>query len=182
MRKKDENLKESLLDCAREIAAAEGTDAINIRRIARQAGIATGTVYNYFSNKDDILLALTEEYWRKTLTEMQDAVRAESFVGQLEGIYAFLRVRISDSAGVLMGSLRNVEAAGRERMQHMHKVLREALLRSMEQDSAICEGIWNKQFTKEQYADFIIMNMMVLLRTDVREISFFLEIVRRTLY
>lgn len=182
MRKKDENLRESLLDCAREIAAAEGTDAINIRRIAKQAGIATGTVYNYFSNKEDILLALTEEYWRKTLMEMRDAIGAESFVGQLEEIYTFLRIRISDSAGVLMGSLRNVEAAGRERMQHMHRVLREALLRSMEQDSGIRESIWDEQFKKEQYADFIIMNMMVLLRTDVHDISFFLEIVKRTLY
>ena len=62
MRKKDDTLRSNLLNLARNIADEKGIDAINIRAIANKAGVATGTVYNYFSNKDEILLALTEEY------------------------------------------------------------------------------------------------------------------------
>lgn len=182
MRKKDETLKETLLVCARDIANTQDTNAINIRRIAKQAGVATGTVYNYFSNKDDILLALTEEYWRKTFVEMHDEIHAGSFVGQLAEMYCFLRTRISDSAGMLMSSLSNVEAAGREKMRSMQQVLRGAIIQRMQQDANVRDSIWNETFTKEQYADFIIMNMMGLLRTDAHDIDFFLEIVKRTLY
>ena len=63
VRKKDDTLRDTLLNLARSIANTEGIDAINIRTLAQRAGIATGTMYNYFSNKEEILLALTEEYW-----------------------------------------------------------------------------------------------------------------------
>ena len=74
MRKKDDALRDSLLALCRETAEREGLEAINIRSIAKRAGVAAGTVYNYFSGKDDILLALTEEYWREALAEMDRAV------------------------------------------------------------------------------------------------------------
>ncbi|MDE6891256.1 MAG: TetR/AcrR family transcriptional regulator, partial [Lachnospiraceae bacterium] len=61
MRKKDDTLRDTLISLARSIADTDGIDAINILTIAQKAGIATGTMYNYFSNKDEILLALTEE-------------------------------------------------------------------------------------------------------------------------
>lgn len=65
MRRKDDTLRDTLLDCARNIADTDGIEAINIRSIAGKAGVAAGTVYNYFSSKDEILLALTEEYWKQ---------------------------------------------------------------------------------------------------------------------
>ena len=67
MRRKDDTLRDTLLNLARNIADTQGIDAVNIRAIAQRAGIATGTMYNYFSNKEEILLALTEEYWKQTL-------------------------------------------------------------------------------------------------------------------
>lgn len=61
MRKKNDTLRSTLLDAARQIADTEGLEAVNIRSLAGKAGVAAGTVYNYFSDKDEILLALTEE-------------------------------------------------------------------------------------------------------------------------
>ena len=83
MRKKDDTLRDTLLDCARCVADAEGIEAVNIRSIARKAGIATGTVYNYFANKDEILLALTEAYWKQALVELGDAITSDSFCGHI---------------------------------------------------------------------------------------------------
>ena len=59
VRKKDDSLRGALIDYARELAEKEGPEAVNIRSLAGKAGIATGTVYNYFSCKDEILLALS---------------------------------------------------------------------------------------------------------------------------
>lgn len=182
MRKKDENLQSKIMDIARDMLAASGPDSITIRAVAEKAGIATGTVYNYYRNKDDILLALTEEYWRMTLSEMHRAVMAENFCGQLEKIYEFLLGRIHQSGGMLMGSLRNVEASGRERMQSMQRELGNTLIQRMDADSAIRKDIWNEIFTKEQYAGFILMNFMMLLQMQSQDIRFFLEIIKRTLY
>ena len=182
MRKKDETLQASLLDCARGIVAQEGAEAVNIRRLAKEAGIATGTVYNYFASKEDVLLALTEAYWRETLAEMREAVRAETFSGQLREIFNFLRGRITGPAGGMMRSLRAVEETGRERMRSMQAVLREALVQRLRADARIRAGVWSETFTQARYADFILRNMLALLSAGEDSIRFFLEVVERTLY
>ena len=44
MRKKDDTLRDTLLNLSREIADTEGIEAVNIRSIAGKAGVATGRV------------------------------------------------------------------------------------------------------------------------------------------
>lgn len=182
MRRKDETLRDTLLQCAREMVESDGIGAVNIRALAQKAGVATGTVYNYFSNKDEILLALTEGYWQLTLEEMKTAVTADSFSGQLEEIFHFLRERIEHSAGKLMSSLGNVEAAGQERMATMQSALQTALICRMEQDGNVRQDIWKENFTKEQFARFITRNMTILLKSGDADFDFFLTIVKRTIY
>ena len=104
LKRKNDTLRETILFYAREIADREGLERINIRSIAKKAGIASGTVYNYFSNKDEILLALTEEYWHQALLEMETVVQGDSFCEQVEQIFIFLRERIDSTAGKLMGT------------------------------------------------------------------------------
>lgn len=182
MRRKDDTLRDTLLDYARFLADTEGVDSINIRSIAQKAGVATGTVYNYFSNKDEILFALTEEFWKKTLLEMRTAITADTFCGQLEEIFGFLKERIDSTARVLMRSLGNVEATGQERMTSMQTALETELIRRMDQDENVHKDIWNKSFTKEQYAHFIMMNMLLLLRDKSSDFNFFITIIKKTIY
>ncbi len=182
MRKKDETLRETLLNAAQNIADTEGIEAVNIRSIARKAGVASGTMYNYFSNKDEILLALTERYWKKTLLEMRAEITASSFCGQLQEIFCFLKVRIEQSAGRLMHSLGNVEAAGQVQMASMQAVLEETLMQGMEQDADIRRDVWDETFTREQLVRFIMMNMTMSLKTRAPDIAFLITMIRRTIY
>lgn len=182
MRKKDGTLRGTLLDLAREIVATDGPGGLSIRVLAKRAGVASGTVYNYFANKDDILLVLTEEYWQNTLEEMRGEIHEHSFAGQLCEIYSFLQSRVASSAGMLMGSLGNVESAGRQRMQSMQQVLRASIIERLHADDAIRQDVWNAMLTEEGFADFVIMNVMVLLRGNAPNIDFFIEIVKRILY
>ncbi len=182
MRRKDDTLRDTLLCCARETADREGIDAVNIRSIAQKAGVAAGTVYNYFSNKDEILLELTEEYWRRTLLDMRTAVTSGSFCGQLEKIFAFLRERIDSSAGKLMGSLGNVETAGHERMASMQASFEKSLMERMAKDTRIRGDVWDEVFTREQFARFIVMNMTMLLKTRASDIRFLTAVIERTIY
>lgn len=185
MRRKDETLQATILNLAREIAASQGPDAISIRAIAKKADIATGTIYNYYSGKQEILLALTEEYWHTTLLEMQSVITSEAFCDQLEEIYRFLKNRISQSAGMLMQSLAgaSMEAAGRTQMQAMQQILRCSLLRRMEADPRIRDDIWSPpSYTPKLYADFILASMVTSLTRREDEIQFLIELVKRTLY
>lgn len=59
LRKKRKNeTNEKILSAAREIFFSKGYSETTIEEIAEQAGIAVGTVYNFFKTKADILIAV----------------------------------------------------------------------------------------------------------------------------
>jgi AcrR family transcriptional regulator len=57
--------REDILDCAATIATEGGYDAVKMRTVADDAGIAVGTLYRYFPTKPHVLVAvLTREFER----------------------------------------------------------------------------------------------------------------------
>ena len=53
--------RERIIDAARQLFAANGFEASTTRDIADTAGIASGTLFNYFATKEDILASLAAE-------------------------------------------------------------------------------------------------------------------------
>ncbi|MDD4311075.1 MAG: TetR/AcrR family transcriptional regulator [Eubacteriales bacterium] len=182
MRKKDAEIKKTLLSCANRIECSEGVGAISIRRLAAEANIAIGTVYHYFDSKQDVLLTLTEEYWKEALLQMRERITAEHFDEQLREIINFLRSKMNDCAEILMQSLQDDAETGRLRMASMQRVLRQSLIERMESDDAIADSVWSESFTKEAFADFVFLNVLSLLQRKDADTVAFLEIVNRILY
>jgi AcrR family transcriptional regulator len=61
--------KNQILDAASLVFAEKGFHSTTIREIAKQAGVADGTIYNYFDNKPALLLGIFE---RMKATVLQD--------------------------------------------------------------------------------------------------------------
>src|SRR6058998_3459668 len=56
-----ENLRQEILDAARELFVREGIESVSIRKIADRIEYSPGTIYLYFSDKAEILRTLCEE-------------------------------------------------------------------------------------------------------------------------
>lgn len=52
---------ELILDAALKVIAKNGFHGSQISKIAKEAGVADGTIYLYFKNKEDILISLFQE-------------------------------------------------------------------------------------------------------------------------
>lgn len=52
---------ELILDAALKVIAENGFHGSQISKIAKEAGVADGTIYLYFKNKEDILISLFQE-------------------------------------------------------------------------------------------------------------------------
>src|SRR5436305_14297060 len=52
--------RNQILDAATKVFAAKGFHPTTIRDIAREAGIADGTIYNYFENKTALMLGILD--------------------------------------------------------------------------------------------------------------------------
>lgn len=62
---KPEKRRQQILECAKKLFSINGYYSTQISDIIREADIARGTVYQYFSNKDDIFITLLEDYYQK---------------------------------------------------------------------------------------------------------------------
>lgn len=69
--------REMILHAASHILTDGGYAACTVAAVAERAGIASGTVYNHFTNKS----ALVAELFRRHVTREVDAVRAASTLG-----------------------------------------------------------------------------------------------------
>jgi len=55
MKPRDPAKEQSLLDAALRVADREGLETLTIQKVAREAGLAVGTLYVYFEGKEDLL-------------------------------------------------------------------------------------------------------------------------------
>jgi len=63
MRIKEGNKEKDIIEAAIKVFAEKGYFKSKISKIADVAGVATGSVYVYFENKEDILLKIFEQLW-----------------------------------------------------------------------------------------------------------------------
>lgn len=78
-----------IIDAAVEVFAEKGFRAARISDIARSAGVADGTIYLYFKNKEDLLLVIFEEKMEQLLVELQASL--EGLDDPLQRIAAYTR-------------------------------------------------------------------------------------------
>jgi TetR/AcrR family transcriptional regulator, fatty acid metabolism regulator protein len=75
------------LEAAVRVFAEQGFHQATIAQIARQAGVADGTIYLYFKNKDDILVHIFNERTRLSFNRFREAVKeADGAVGKLKAL------------------------------------------------------------------------------------------------
>jgi len=72
VKEKLENKKKTILQAAKEVLIEENYNGISIKSIAKKAGIATGTFYLYFSNKDQLVETVVDEMYKKLLNSIKN--------------------------------------------------------------------------------------------------------------
>lgn len=68
--------KAGLLQTVETIVAAEGTDAVTTTRVAFECGVAVGTIYRYFTDRDAMLLAAYDENVARLVARCRTALQS----------------------------------------------------------------------------------------------------------
>lgn len=103
--------REAILEAARKCFLKQGYDAVTVRDVIRMTGLAAGTFYNYFPDKDSLFRAVLETRMTELNTAMHvvrgQATTVESFIN---GAFRTLFNRIADDPAFFRLILRNEHA------------------------------------------------------------------------
>lgn len=72
----------ALIDAAGRVFASKGYQAASVEEIAEEAGFSHGAVYSNFDGKEELFLAVFEQYMAKRVQELADATAAEGSLAE----------------------------------------------------------------------------------------------------
>lgn len=99
MARKKIDKTDAILQAALKVFAEHGFNGAQVSKIAKEAGIADGTIYLYFQNKEDILITV----YRTTLTEftqllterLQEALNADAAIQAIcETLFTYMEENV----------------------------------------------------------------------------------------
>lgn len=88
--------RDAILDAARTLFLEAGFFDVSMATIARQSGLAKGTVYLYFKTKEEIFLALSTEELVHWLDELDGRLSNSAFPLSIEDFVAILIQDVSE--------------------------------------------------------------------------------------
>lgn len=96
MPKKIENVSGKIMESAMEIYRKEGYEGISIRKISSLSGIAVGTVYSYYADKETLIAQI----FSSSLEELKNSMMENIFLrDSKEALYGAVFAFITNAAG-----------------------------------------------------------------------------------
>ena len=86
--KKAITTKEKILENANKEARRKGLEKIGMREISSASSVALGTLYNYFPDKESLIIATISSIWNETIGNLK---KPEGFVSALSVFMMLLR-------------------------------------------------------------------------------------------
>ena len=123
-----EDVREDVLALSRRILLEEGPQALVIRRVASDLGLATGTIYNYFPSKDVLLAEIMLEDWQGLSTDFEKKLPGLSGIDGLAVLYGLVEEYSARFAPTWQTYTGNVEV----RRRQYHGVLVRQIARYMD--------------------------------------------------
>ena len=178
--------REAILQACRRIVAEEGVQALSMRRVAEACGIALGTLYNYYADKNALVLATVESIWREIFHAEKRGLPRASFPDCVAELYARIQRGAQAYSGFLRGHSVGIAAArrgeARSAMDGALAHIRAGLLEALRSDPDVPESAFTSGFSREMLVDFVLDNLLLLLVQGRRDCGALLEIIRRAIY
>ena len=180
--------KEDILQVCRKIVARDSLKAVNMRSVALECQIALGTLYNYYCNKDELLMATIESVWWDIFHSNENLIwnDKDSFPECVNNIFAALKKGTDEYPDFFAAHSASIATSKKGKaksiMGHYFVHMKEGMEVVLERDPNVRHNCFSETFTRSDFLDFIFDHILLLLvegKTDCRTL---LEIIRRIIY
>lgn len=138
-----------------------------MRTVAQRCNIALGSVYNYFSSKDDLIMAAVESVWQSIFETQRPYKSGIAFTEYIEAVFKKLKkgmVKYPDFfTAHSMSFSRNAKDDARTKMYRYFAFVKKEMLTILQADTAVRENLFSQDFTQEDFVDCVLTNIVGLL-------------------
>lgn len=166
-----------ILETARTLLQENGSKGFTMRKIAKGSQIALGTIYNYYATKDEIILALVEEFWAAAMLQLDDIIAKEyGFLQELEEIYDSLFLEFSRFQSDWIQLLQKIDPPQKQEGRDSERRIMEGLCQKLSQR---LEDYYPEPWEfleKPEFSAFLCDNLISSLIHQQKEIPTLLKI------
>ncbi|MET1030029.1 TetR/AcrR family transcriptional regulator [Domibacillus tundrae] len=142
--KKNKPKYHQIIDAAVIAIAENGYHQAQVSKIARQAGVADGTIYLYFKNKEDILISLFQEKMGTFVAKTSQSIQAKQTAAeQLELLVQNHFTLLKEDPHLAVVTQLELRQSNKELRLKINEVLKEYLLLI---DQILQTGVENREF------------------------------------
>lgn len=178
--------KEAIMKACRHIVSEKGLNALSIRAVADECHIAPGTLYNYYSDKNDLVLATVESVWMDIFHTDGDYGNVLSFSEYVKHIFESVQSGVRKYPDFFMAhavSIANSERSrARSAMADYFNHMEAGMLKILDNDADANPHAFSHSLSKEDFVNFVIENILILLVREKRDCNTLIEIIRRIIY
>lgn len=156
----------------------EGLGQINMRKVASKCGIGLGTIYNYYPNKMDLIVAIVEGFWNDCFREFHRVYDSKlDFFAQLEKFYFYMLEYLKQFRNNWVNDLSMLPADNKLQGKKKEMEYMDNLIKSFERLLENHKDEFNPEtyrtIDKAKLSRFIMVQFMYMLRQQEEDYSFF---------
>ena len=178
--------KEDILAASRELIKENGWAAVSIRAVASRCSVSTGTIYNYYESKADLLGDTIESIWREIFFHPEAESVFKDVTACISWIYKRLEYGNAQFPGFFslhsFGFMKNEKTDGKKKMLQTWEHILNGLCNVLKNDPKIRSDVFDQQFTEKQFADILFSLVLVSMIRQDYDPSSVLMLVNKTLY
>ena len=177
--------REEIMRVSRKIVSERGLPALNMRALAKECGIALGTLYNYYSDKDELVVAAIESVWQDIL-EKSAPDSGVSFSQYITQTYAHIIEKLKDYPNFLaahsISVAGSVKGKARGMMERFFGKIRSELHEVLMNDKNVDRSIFSETFREENLIGHILDTITISIINGKPDCATLTEILDRLLY
>ena len=177
--------REEIMRVSRKIVSEKGLPALNMRALAKECGIALGTLYNYYSDKDELVVAAIESVWQDIL-EKSAPDSGVSFSQYITQTYAHIIEKLKDYPDFLAAHSISVAGSAKGKalgtMERFFGKIRSELHEVLQNDKNVDRSVFSDIFCEENLIEHVLDNIIILIIKGKSDCTVLTEILDRLLY
>ncbi len=178
--------KEAILKVCRELVSEQGLATLNMRTVAEACHVALGSLYNYFPNKDELVLSVIESVWQDIFHMEQDCHAELSFPEYVNWIFESVRKGSLAYPNFFTAHSLSFASSGKNRakefMARYFVHMKIGMTQSLHGDGAVRPDAFTAEMTEADFTAFVLTNILTLLVHQKENCDVLLAVIRRTIY